>query len=251
MKNLLTITIAVLVSCNFLFAQVSDVNKNIEKDKESKNETSKSSSDTAGSSSGGSGFFDFLGTVLFQTVGAGQMAALENRQAYPKRMSLEAYGSYGTEFDSIATIFYKMGLRGTWGIFGSDFRYNHLKDYTGRLNEIERQVLLFRIPIKNVTVDYGLGYIQLPDEDINYFNNSLGLEIWLDQPGITITSGYRWTEKSGLGSRYKKNFEAGISFNALNAGTFHLSPMLGYNYLTYFDETHFSLFSVGLVVGLY
>lgn len=249
MKSLIATSLVLLFSITLLFGQVGDVHKNVEKDKESKSKTSNSTSSTSGSSSG-SGFFEFLGTVLFQSVGAAQMAALENRQYYPKRMSFEAFGTYGTELTSSANL-YKAGARGTWGIFGSDFRYNHLTDFTGTLKEIEWQVLLLRIPIKNVTVDYGIGYIQLPEADVNYFNNSLGLEIWLDQPGITIATGYRWTEKSDLGSRYKKNLEASISFNALNAGAFHLSPTVGYNYLIYFDETPFSIFSVGVIVGLY
>lgn len=247
MKKLIFTLSTCLLMSTYLMAQVGDVNKNVEKDKQSK--STKSSSDS-GSSDSGSGFFYFLGDALFHSVGAAQMAALENRRIYPKRLSLEAYGTYGTELNSSANL-YKTGIRGTWGIFGSDFRYNHLKDFTGTLKEIEWQVLLIRIPIKNVTVDYGMGYIQLPADYISYFNNSLGLEVWLDQPGITITTGYRWTEKSNLGSRYKKNFETGISFNAVNAGAFHLSPTIMYNYLNYFDETSFSLFSVGVVIGLY
>lgn len=250
MKNLVILILALFLSSSLLFGQVGDVNKNVEKDKAAKSTKSSSDSATSSSGSSGSGYADFLGSVLFNSIGAAQMAALENRQAYPKRMALEAYGTYGTEFDTDALLV-KTGIRGTWGIFGTDFRYNHLSDHTGKLKEIEWQVILLRLPIRNVIIDYGFGYIQLPENDISYFNNGFSLEVWLDQPGITITTGYRWAQTTNLGSRYKKNFEAAISFNVVNARAFHLSPMLSYNYLNYFEETSFSVFSVGLVVGLY
>lgn len=242
-----------ILSCSLnVFAQVNEINKNVEKDKNNGNTKSSSSSSSSyndSSSSSGAGFIYFIGDII-HTIGAAQMGALENKDIYPERVSLEAYSTFGTEITS-STNYFETGIRGNWGIFATDFRYTKLNDFTGDLKSLDWLVVVFRIPIKNFKIDYGLGFISLIDLDQSYFKSSIGFDWMFHDIGLNINSVYQWTEQTSLESRYKRNFDFSIDFNALTHQHLHISPILKYSYQNYFDKTAFSIFSVGVVVRLY
>ena len=154
MKKLTVIIITLLIITANVMGQVGDVNKNVKKDKSSSGNTKSSATmDSGSTSSSGGWFFGFIIEAFAHTVGAGQRAALENVEIYPERFSLEAFSTYGTDINSDAQYF-QAGLRGNWGIIGTDFKYNNLMDITGQLKTIDWQVAVIRIPIKNFKIDY-------------------------------------------------------------------------------------------------
>ena len=77
-------TLVIIVFCKTgLFAQVEEVNENIEKSKKKQvNATTSSTSEGVESN----GFIDFIGQVFFSTIGAAQQASLENKYLYPERV---------------------------------------------------------------------------------------------------------------------------------------------------------------------
>jgi hypothetical protein len=247
MKNLIVTLLILSLSAATLIAQVSDINKNVEKDKS--NNTSTNSDDYDSFSNNGDGFAGFIGSIFINTIGAGQMAALKNKDLYPERISLETFGSFGTEITSSANYF-ETGIRGNWGIFATDFRYSKLNDFTGDLKSLDWLVLVFRIPIKNFKIDYGLGFISLIDLDKSYFKSSIGFDWMFHYIGLNINSVYQWTERTSLETRYKRNFDFSVDFNAFSFQRLHISPMVKYSYQNYFGESEFSIFSVGAVVRL-
>lgn len=241
------------LSCSFnVFAQVNEISKNVEKEKNNgstKSSSSSSSSYNDSSSSSGDGFANFIGAIFINTIGAAQVASLKNKDLYPERISLESFGTFGTEISSSANYF-ETGIRGNWGIFATDFRYSNLNDFTGDLKSLDWLVVVFRIPIKNFKIDYGLGFISLIDLDQSYFKSSIGFDWMFHDIGLNINSVYQWTEQTSLESRYKRNFDFSVDFNAFSRQHLHISPMIKYSYQNYFNETEFSIFSVGAIVRL-
>ena len=251
MKTITIIIASLLIITTNAIGQVGDVNKNVKKDKNASKNTKSTASIESGSSSSSGGWFGGLIIQFFSaTVGAGQRAALENVDIYPERFSLESFSTYGTDINSDAQYF-QAGLRGNWGIFGTDFKYNNLIDITGQLKTIDWQVVVIRIPIKNFKIDYGLGFISILEQDQAYFNSSLGFDWRLPNLGVNITSAYQWSQKTSLVSRYKSGFILRADYEIYGYKKLHLSPMLEYAYQNYFEETSFSMISAGIIIRVF
>lgn len=249
MKKIFIYIVFILCSTSSLWGQVADINKNAEKDKANSGKKKSAESSTSSTSGDGSLFF-FFTEVLVHTVGAAQIAALENKDIYPERVSLESFATFGAELPS-NTIYFQSNLRLNWGIFASDFTYSSLNDVTGSLKSIDWLVIVFRIPIKNFKLDYGLGFISLVDLDQSYFKNSLGFDWRLANPGINISSAYQWSEKTSLGSKYKENFTFRVDYNAYSYKKIHFNPLFEYAFQNYFEQTKYSMYSVGLMIRIF
>ena len=251
MKNSVVILVFLFFSTPSIMAQVGDVNKNVKKDKDNSakaNSTEMTSANQESKSGNGWGYF-FV-NLFASTIGAGQKAALQNVDIYPERFSLESFAAFGTGFTN-STNYFQVGLRGNWGIFGSDFKYANLMDQTGNLSTIEWQVIVIRIPIKNFKIDWGLGYIKVLDENQYYFNSSIGFDWRLPNVGMNITSAYQSSAVTSLDTRYKSSFIVRVDYEVYSHKKIHLSPRLEYAYQNYFAETEFSLLSAGLVFRVY
>ncbi len=251
MKTLTVIIVTLLFSTLNVLGQVGDVNKNVKKDKDkSGNKQSTATIDSGSSSSSGGWFFGLIIEAFAVTIGAAQRAALENVDIYPERFSLESFATYGADINSDAQYF-QSGLRGNWGIFASDFKYANLTDITGQLKTIDWMVLVIRIPIKNFKIDYGLGFISILAQDQAYFNSSIGFDWRLPNSGVNIVSAYQWSQRTSLGSRFKKSYILRVDYEVYNYKKFHLSPMIEYSYHNYFEETTFSVISAGVIIRLF
>ena len=244
------IIVTLLLSTANIMAQVKDVNKNIKKDKENSSKT-KSAEMTSSSTNNNDGWFVGLVVGFFHyTIGAAQRAALENVDIYPERVSLETFASLGFEFTA-PTNYFQTGIRGNWGIIGTDFKYSNLNDPTGRLKSIDWMVVVIRVPIKNFKIDWGIGFIGIINEEQSYGNSSIGFDWRLPNAGVNIASAYQWSGRTSLGSRYKESFNIRVDYNVYSYQRLHVSPLVEYSYQNYFNETRFSLFSVGVVIRLY
>jgi hypothetical protein len=254
MKKLVIILTTLLFSASSIMGQVGDVNKNVKKDKDNSNnpksaETSKSSGKDRSSSNCGVCYF-FV-DLFASTIVAGQKAALENVDIYPERVSFEAFSSFGTGFTN-STNYFQAGMRDNWGIFASDFKNTNLMDQTVNLSTIDWQVIVFRIPLENFKIDWGLGYISVLDISQAYFNSTIGFDLRLPNIGANISSGYQSSARTSLeDTRYKKSFIIRIDYEIYNKNKIHLSPRLEYTYQSYYEETKFSLLSAGLVFRVY
>jgi len=253
MKKLVIILATILFSATSIMGQVGDVNKNVKKDKDNSNNPSAESSNSSGKdrSNSNCGLCYFFVDLFASTIVAGQRAALENVDIYPERVSLEAFSTFGTGFSN-STNYFQAGMRVNWGIFGSDFKYTNLMDRTGNLSTIDWQVLVIRVPIENFKIDWGLGYISVLDISQAYFNSTIGFDWRLPNIGMNINSAYQSSARTSLDdTRYKKSFMIRIDYEIYNKNKVHLSPRLEYAYQSYFEETKFSLLSVGLVFRVY
>ena len=239
-------TLVIIVFCKTgLFAQVEEVNENIEKSKKKQvNATTSSTSEGIESN----GFIDFIGQVFFSTIGAAQQASLENKYLYPERVSFLASADYGAGITHDSRNF-STGARGNWGIFATDFRYSSLKDYSGKLNTIDWRLLIIRIPIQSLNLEYGLGVTAVPADDVAYTLSSAGFDWKFQQARTNISATYYWGERTSLGSRFKKSFELVVDYEFLNYGHFHMSGLAKYSYQLYFEETNFNILNDFIASG--
>ncbi len=248
-KNQILATFLLILSLH-AYAQVGNVRSNVSNDKKS-SRSSSSSSYSSGEGSESSGFFEALIVDFFAAaIVESQIETMSNREIYPQRLSFEVPVSYGTDF-SYGSGRFETGARFNWGIFATDFKYSHLHDPSGKLNTIEWIVLDFKIPIQNFQLDYGIGVTSVIDEDQDYFKNTFGFDLRLPKKGIFITSAYQWTEKSSMGTRFKKNFNFRVDYEIYNRGKLHLSPALEYSYQNYFDEDTFHFVSLGMIMRIF
>ena len=171
--------VLLLFSVN-LYSQVSDVKEKVKEDKEnSSSGNQRGTSDSNGSSGNVDldldiGFFFDLVSGVFRGFAFAHAKSLDYAPDYPHRISLEVFGAYGVGNNKLVNRFITGGSRVNWGIFGSDIRFNRLSDASGTLDLMDWQVLKLRIPIKNVHLEYGLGYLRVLDENQNYFNSTVG-----------------------------------------------------------------------------
>ena len=252
MKTIILALVLLILGTTQINAQVDDIKKNVEKDKNTTTTKSSSTESSNTSKKVSSGLIMFVADIFIHTFGAAQMAVLENKDLYPERISLEAFGTYGTEYSTTSTSnYWQTGIRANWGMFASDFKYSSIDDRADNLNSIDWLVIVFRIPIKNFKIDYGLGYIDLVDLDQSYFKSSVGFDWRLPNIDLNLSSYYQWSERTSLGSRYKENFIFRVDLKAIGARKLHISPMLEYNFHNYFNETTFSFYSAGVVVRLF
>ena len=228
-------------------AQVEDVNKNLEK---SKNKTETTTLSTTSGETKNNGFWGILFEVVILAIPAAQAATLENKHFYPERVSFNTYFDYGFGFPNNVKNF-SSTARVNWGIFGSEFKYASLTDNTGILNTYEWQIGIFRIPIKAFNLEYGLGIIGIPKQSQSYGLNSIGFDFKLRRSRINIQSHYTWTQRTNLSARFKKSFEVITDYEFIETNKFHLGAMFKYSFQRYFDETNFSVVSLGLVMKLY
>jgi len=185
--------------------------------------------------------------VAFATVEA-QKSVLQKADRIPNLTSLEAGLEYSTNLSELA---FNPSLRGNWGLFATDFRYSLLHDNTGTLKSLDWQVLMLRIPIQNLKLNYGIGFTTLLEPKTTYFESSTGFDLALWQNRINISSAYRWTAKKSEDTRYRQEFKLMGNYRIWQKGRFHLSPSVGVTYQEYFQEHHYLFFSVGVKLRIH
>lgn len=233
-----------------IYAQVGEVNKNLEKLNETT--TSNTEKSTEGAEVIGSDglIFGFIFDIFANTLVAGQQAALANRHLYPERVSFITDLDAGPGFEHNTR---KLGasFRGNWGILATDIKYNGLFDNTGALNTVDWQVLMIRFPFESVNLEYGIGFISVLGEEESFTSHAAGLEINLRPYGLSFNTHYYWTSISSLNTRFRKAYEIAGDYTFLNSNHLHLCGVIKYSFQEYFEETTFSIVSAGVALKFY
>ena len=260
MTNLkLILTSVAIVMTSVVFAQVKDIKEGIEKDKESKpiRYEGKSSYRSSGSHSHYSddmslgeclaadimyGVIKVVGFITYEA----QKTALENKDITPNLISIEVGLDYGTTFQDLT---FNPSLRLNWGIFATDFRYALFQDNTGSLESLDWQVLVARIPIKNLKLNYGVGFTSVLSPKTSYFESSTGFDLSLLDNKLNVNANYRWTEKK-TEKRYRQEIKFTGDYQMVETGALHVSPMIGVTYQEYFNRDRYLLFNVGVKIRI-
>ncbi len=173
-----------LIIAQMTQAQVSNIKSNVQHDSQrtsyytaSSWSVSHSEHQSFGESLAASIVAGIIDCASFVTVEA-QKAVIRDPKDYPNTISLEGTIDYGSNGSALT---FAPAIKGNWGIFGSEMRYALLHDYTGSLESFDWQVLILRIPIKNIKLNYGLGFTSLLSPKTNYFESSTGFDLYLQK----------------------------------------------------------------------
>ncbi len=235
------------------FAQVGDIKKEVKEEKKRKESSGESNSSEISEET--ANVILQLFQFAFYGVAAAQQSALQGKDVYPQRVSLEVPLSFGAQYNESeqgkTPMMGQAGARLNWGIFATDFRYIELDDGTDRLPAFDWIVGIVRIPIKGFVPEYGLGFTRLTLLDQSFFKQTLGFDWRISESNWNLAAGYQWTEKLSTGARFKENVYIRLDYALINSGAFHISPLLEYSYQDYFDQVQFNMLSLGVVARIY
>ena len=186
--------------------------------------------------------FDGLTYISFTA----QKSVLRNKENHPNLVSLQADFDYGTNFSELT---FNPSFRANWGLLATDFRYALLTDNTGSLESLDWQVLILRIPIKNIKLNYGIGFTSLMSPKSTYFESSTGFDISLYQSKINLSGNYRWTSRK-MDYRYRQEVKFTGDYQIIQKNRFRISPMIGITYQDYFKRDSYLLFNAGVRVKI-
>jgi len=238
------------------FCQLSDIKEDAETE-EREREREQERSDRSNSYSnddisvGGDILLAFLEGVLYvitESLEPAQESALASAADYPERISLTVPMGYGLDFEKSTDVI-RGSFEGSYGIIGTTFDYFSLKDLQDRLNYFT-WLFDFKIPIKSVTINYGLGLSYLSSVRTTYFASGLGLD-WKIKDDIFLSGDYTWTQRLSSGRRFKESASARIEKLFIHNDKFHFGPFLMYSHESYFSRTKFSFTSLGLVMRMF
>ncbi len=201
MKQFLLISIIIFGLTTISEAQVGKAKSNARKSKSSSSSSSSSSDGDSFSSSEGSAcmgdliFFFFQ--VSFNGVGTIQQNMLDRREDEPWIVSLDGHLTAGVD-PSQGTIGFSPTIRGTWGLFSTQFRTNRIFDGTGTLQTLDWQIVQFNIlSQKYVGFRYGLGISHEMTENLTHFEQYLGLQLHFNDRMMNPEVNFRWSDDGG------------------------------------------------------
>lgn len=191
--------------------------------------------------------FELFWEGVFALAVLAQEAALEDYEDHRKRISLELDGAAGLDFVNHAD-YIRSEFRANWGAFGSRLNYIKLSD-VDNLETLEWQ-WLFRIPIEDVNIEYGLGFSKMLHINRAHFKQSAGIDYFNRDLAMNFRFTYEWFLKDEA-RRIRRNLNFRVDKEMVHYSKLHISPMAEYGWTNYLNNKSFHTFSVGAVVRLY
>ena len=234
-----------------VFGQVGEVK---ERARNFKSGDSSGSSDSWSSSSGGDGAADvffveaalFLLRIPIEGMIRGQEYQLNLRHDEPWRVSFETHVLGGFDPSEQVTLLAPT-VRGNWGLFSTQVRYNRIFDLTGTLSTWDWQVLQFNfVNNESVRLVGGLGLSHEVEINQTHFEGLGELSVFALERRLVPTVIYRW---SGNG-RPRKDFSALVEYRPRG----HLDgPMasfqLGYQHQNWYGvQFNFVRAGIGIIL---
>ena len=255
-------TVAVLISFflqSYGFCQLSDIKEDAEtEEKERERERKKSDSDSSYDDDDDDDYdigaalayelFRAIGYIIIESLRPAQELALASAADYPERTSIAIPVAYGVDFQKSTDII-KASFEGNYGIIGTTFDYFYLNDLYDRLNYFT-WLFDFKIPIKTITINYGLGLSYLSTVNTAYFASGLSFD-WKIKDNFFLSGDYTWTNRMSSGRRFKEGFSARIEKFFIHNDKLHFGPFLMHSHESFFSRTKFSFTSLGLVMRVF
>lgn len=231
---------------NALFAQIDDIKRDADENKDNKEDSEIGNSpgiDNACAAACASGCFDFFSSVAFELLIGYHAQLLQERDDDPTILSLDIMPAvfYNSEMQNTNIV---PRIRGNWGVFSTDFRYNKLVEtidfetYTTLSWQIVQ--LNFTVPeFFHFRIGSGLLWEQYTDEAFNEHSAGFTLKL-ADQNNVTDIEGRAcWDYETGQSVFYEINLRTGMRFirnehvwGYINAGLV---------YQSYYNNGFFSL----------
>lgn len=248
MYRVILLLLIFLLSSFCAFSQVREIKK-----RSNSNKQSTSSSESSSSGSSGGGLLDVLiGDLIFGIIKLPFKAAFQaqNIQADkfstdPWRVSFEGQAKMGVDFRE-NTMLINPVVRGNYGLFSTQIRYNSISDVSGGFGTIDWQILQMNF-VNNEYVRFiaGFGVSNEVNQNQSYPEVLLELSGYFADRSIIPTIVYR---KSGDGYP-RREFSSSLNYrpNAFQKVTTQFS--LGYTHQRWYDvPIHFISAGIGLII---
>ena len=242
----LTLTLLLTLLAFASFAQVDEIKK-----KSKENSERKESS--GGSSGGGGNFFAFFD--MFRFFGMWQADKLAKREINPRIVSFEAFAQAAVQPSNYYLV--QPRLRGNWGLFSTDLRFNWLieQDINGNkeLSTIDWQIVQFNlVTTKSVTGRVGLGSMYENFGDYNsFFESSFGLSVYPEPWQLAFNVEYRVANDFTTGAVPRREFNFSLEREVFSFGKWHGNATLGGVYQRYYEAISVWGIQAGLVMRAY
>ncbi len=225
------------------YAQISKV-------KELSESSEKSSSDSFGEGVGYYFAAEF-GEFFLQSLIFGHREMLARRYDEPWLLSVDVglhAGYYGHEHATILS----PSVRGNWGLFSSQIRYNKFQDFTGSFPTLDWQVIQFNIVAQpKVNFRMGMGFMHEVENDDSFPEHFAGLELHFANRKINPTLEYRWASDYETGRTARTEINTRIDFRIARYGKTSINLMAGFLYQKYYEQVNFYFAQTGLTFNLY
>lgn len=249
MKHFLLIIITLLFINHSVFSQVDDI-----KDKADENQENRDNNSHGGGGYGDSYTsspcsdacvdvcFDLFFSVAFELLIEHHTDIIHRPDELPAVTSLEImpHFGYNPDNDYVNAL---PRIRGNWGVFSTDFRFNYLAEFDDNMAEVykmwEWQIIEFNIVPSNkfrTFIGFGLLY---EDYTGTYYNeNSLGFQLASDDRQIIANLEGRstWDYETGSHVFSEVNFRGGYRFIHFKHLDAHLN--IGLIYQQYYADTN-------------
>lgn len=237
-----------------LFAQVDEIKK------ASSNNSSSSDSKSGGSSGGesdsGNGVGGAVFNFLFSGIGEVQSFKLhKDKQLYPSMVSLDVMFQGGVKPSSYYLFWPR--IRGSWGLFGSDFRMNYLieEDAEGwkHIRTNDWQILqLNLVTSRFFTFRLGTGFMQEAFNTKESFSETAFMFL-IHAPDQTKVLGfeYRFAKDWDTGVNPRREFSIQYQQQLFSTGALHGYITVGGVYQKYYDEIEIWGIQAGMMFRLF
>lgn len=230
------------------FSQVDEIKK-----KSSENAGKKEGSGGSSSSGGGPNVFAFID--LFRVVGTWQAYKLEKHEANPRIISLEVFTQAAVQPSNYYVI--NPRVRGNWGLFSTDFRYNWLiqQDVSGakELSTFDWQILqLNLITTRSVIGRIGGGnYYENFGAHQSFFESTFGLSVFPENWPLAFNAEYRVANDFSTGAVPRREFGLNLERPVFSFGAWHGNATLGGQYQRYYESVSVWGIQAGLALRVY
>lgn len=235
----------------FTHAQVGDVKEN------SRNDTRSNRSNDDNYSGSGSGVFLFFDVINFVPLMIdAHKSMLDRRDDEPWLVSIDANlngGYYTNESTSIAL----PSIRGNWGLFSTQLRWNRIQDLTGAFKTFDWQIIQFNLvatPKVNFRLGTGISVLKdagIDGDDVTVNEHFAGLELHFNDRQINPMLEFRWSRNYDTGSTPRFEMNVGSDFRIGTFGKFDVNLMGGFLYQKYYSETNFYFIQTGINLHFY
>lgn len=246
-KRLILVCLFVAVAASG-FGQVSQI-----KGASSSARSRSGSGDFRSSSGAGVSYF------FFNVVGSGiinwQRSVLDKRYDVPSVVSLEVMTHAAIQPSS----YYIMNprIRGNWGIFLTDFRFNYLLEESigspKDLSTIDWQVIGFNlVSHQNVNARLSTGVMTENFGEHKSFNETVfGLTVQAGKRNLGASAEYRWANDFNTLTVPRREFSINLQRQIFDRGVFHGFATAGFQYQRYYSEVSVWGVQAGLNVRIY
>ena len=242
------LTLGLVVLYLNLFAQVGEVKKKSRENKTQK-ENRTSDSGFSGGEDGGDFFIDIFAEI-FAGLGHAQANMLSRKAEEPWLVSLATDLPFGYYFKE-ETFLFLPSIRGNWGLFSTQLRYNLIQDKTGFFRTLDWQIIQLNIvarPKVNFWIGTGISYEF--DSESTFHDNLAGLALHLKDRTIHPAVEFRFSRDYETAVTPRLEVHPRVDFLVSRTRLFDFNISAGMVFQRYYEEVNFFFLQTGLHIIL-